>query len=266
MMRVLVELAPSSDGGSTLTYQVWAAPRNVLGLLAIPAHIGALSARNFERTIRHCDQLAQTPRATIATTTAVRFAPGGRERLAALAERLIADGADSSMVSRLTATIEHDDDSAVSGFRPDALADRWDAPRRRVLELCLQATRAGILEFRWKLLCPLCRGAADGVTTLADVHPKAHCDSCHIDFTANFDRSVELTFRPSGAIRELDDDQFCVGGPQITPHIVAQQLLAPGERRALTIPLEAGRYRVRTLDNRAACCCRPERADRSGSR
>ncbi|HET8632269.1 MAG TPA: adenylate/guanylate cyclase domain-containing protein, partial [Thermomicrobiales bacterium] len=34
---------------------------------------------------------------------------------------------------------------------------------------------------------------------------------------------------------------------QVTPHVVAQQLLAPGEERALTLPLEAGRYRLRTL-------------------
>jgi class 3 adenylate cyclase len=244
-MRVLVELAPSIDGGSMLTYQVWAEPRNALGLLAIPAQIGALSARRFERTIRHYDHLAQTPRETIAATTHVRFVPGGRERLGTLTDSLIAGGADPSLVSRLTATIEHDDDLAVSGFRPYALADRWHASRRKVLELCLHATRAGVLEFRWKLLCPLCRGSADGLTTLADVHPQAHCDSCHIDFTANLDRSVELTFRPSAAIRELDTYQFCVGGPQITPHIVAQQLLASNERRTLTIPLECGRYRVR---------------------
>ncbi|HEX7797758.1 MAG TPA: DUF5939 domain-containing protein, partial [Vicinamibacterales bacterium] len=244
-MRVLVELTPSSSGGAILTYQVWAEPRNALGLFAIPVQIGSLSARRFERTIRHYDQLAQTPRATIATTTSPRFAPGGHERLAALAARLIVDGAEASLVSRLTTSIEHDDDVAMSSVRPYALADNWDVSRRRVLELCLHATRAGMLEFQWKLLCPLCRGSADGVTSLADVHRRAHCDSCHIDFTTNFDRSVELTFRPSGAIRELDHAQFCVGGPQITPHIVAQQLLAAGECRTLTIPLEPGRYRMR---------------------
>jgi class 3 adenylate cyclase len=244
-MRVLVELTPSSGGGSTLIYHVWAEARNALGLLAIPIQVGSLSARRFERTIRHYDQLGQTPRATIATTTQPRFATGGHERLAAMAAGLIADGADPSLVSKLTTSIEHDDDFAMSGFRPYALADHWDVSRRRLLELCLHATRAGMLEFRWKLLCPLCRGSAAGVTTLADVHPLAHCDSCHIDFTSNFDRSVELTFRPGGAIRELDHSQFCVGGPQITPHIAAQQLLAAGECRTLTIPLEPGRYRVR---------------------
>ena len=164
-----------------------------------------------------------------------------------LTDRIVADGADAALVSRLIKTIEEADDIAISHFRPYALADDWGVSRRTVLELCLKATRAGLLELRWKLLCPLCRGSGEGLTKLADVRSRAHCDSCHIDFTANLERSVELTFRPNAAIRVLEMNEFCVGGPQITPHIVAQQLLQPGERRTITIPLEAGRYRVRTM-------------------
>jgi class 3 adenylate cyclase len=42
--------------------------------------------------------------------------------------------------------------------------------------------------------------------------------------------------------------EFCVGSPQLTPHIVAQQLLAPGETRGVKLPLETGRYRLRALE------------------
>jgi class 3 adenylate cyclase len=77
---------------------------------------------------------------------------------------------------------------------------------------------------------------------------RAHCEVCNIDFSANFDRSVELTFRISPAIRRLEDRSFCVGGPQVTPHIVAQQLLAAGDQRCVALPLEEGRYRLRTLE------------------
>jgi class 3 adenylate cyclase len=74
-----------------------------------------------------------------------------------------------------------------------------------------------------------------------------HCDSCHIDVQADFERSVELTFRPSAAVREVEVHDFCVGGPGLTPHIVAQQLLAPGERREVELALEPGAYRMRGL-------------------
>ena len=74
-----------------------------------------------------------------------------------------------------------------------------------------------------------------------------HCDTCNIDFGANFERSVELTFRPTASVRAVESRKFCVGGPQVTPHVVAQQLLAPGDRRTLRLPLEPGRHRVRTM-------------------
>jgi class 3 adenylate cyclase len=74
-----------------------------------------------------------------------------------------------------------------------------------------------------------------------------HCETCRIDVTADFDRSVEIAFRPTPAIRRVAPVDFCVGGPQVTPHIVLQQLVAPGARRAVTAALEPGRYRLRTL-------------------
>ncbi|MBM4424716.1 MAG: adenylate/guanylate cyclase domain-containing protein [Chloroflexi bacterium] len=133
-------------------------------------------------------------------------------------------------------------------MRPYELADAWGAPRRSVLELCLYATRVGLLEFRWEVLCALCRGAQDAAASLSQIKTQVHCDSCNIDTTANFDQSVELTFRPNPAIRKTEVGEFCVGGPQLTPHIVAQQLMSGGETRSLTLPLESGRHRLRALN------------------
>ena len=39
---------------------------------------------------------------------------------------------------------------------------------------------------------------------------------------------------------------FCVGGPQVTPHVVLQQALAAGARREFSTELEEGRHRLRT--------------------
>jgi hypothetical protein len=51
-------------------------------------------------------------------------------------------------------------------------------------------------------------------------------------------RSVEIVFRPVEAIRAVTRTEFCVAGPQVTPHGVAQQLL--GERGARGAPRPAG--------------------------
>jgi len=246
-MRVLVEMTARADGGTDLVYQVWARPKTAAGLVAIPAQIGVLSRRRFQRTILTYDRIASTPvAAPTVMPQPVQFAPGGRERLASIRQDLVQRGASSDLVDRLVATIEQTDELALARIRPYALADQWGVPRRSVLELCLLATRAGLLEFQWRVLCPLCRGARTGETSLRDVRSAVHCDSCNVDFTANFERSVELAFRPNPGIREIAMSEFCVGGPQLTPHIVAQQLRSAGTNRTLTIPLEPGRYRLRT--------------------
>ncbi|MEI6861975.1 MAG: DUF5939 domain-containing protein, partial [Verrucomicrobiota bacterium] len=119
------------------------------------------------------------------------------------------------------------------------------APRRDTLHLFLHATRAGLLDFSWDMICPHCRGAQKPAASLAGVTSVAHCESCDVDFTTNFDQCIELTFTPNAAVRAVMRADYCVGGPQVTPHIVAQQSLASGERRVLSIALKPGRYRLR---------------------
>ena len=246
-MRVVAKLEAQPDGGTRLIYDIWARPKNVLGTIAIPVQIGVLSARNFHTIIKRYDQLAAAGKLPISSPTPARFPPSGRARLSILQDKLITYGAQPELVARLIETIEQADDLTLTKMRPYALADYWNVPRRPVLELFLQATRIGLLDFRWDMLCPLCRGAKQSSSSLADLQSNVHCDSCNIDFTVNFDRSVELNFRPNPAVRLIDVGEYCVGGPQVTPHIVAQQLLPPGAQRTLTIPLETGRYRLRTM-------------------
>jgi class 3 adenylate cyclase len=210
-----------------------------------------LSAWRFAAAFRRYDQAAVAERPSPLPLPPSRspapLAPGGHERLAEARRALLERGADAALVERLAAFVRQADDFDVGRIRPYALADHWQAARRAVLELCLLATRAGLLNFRWEVLCPLCRGDQRGSASLGEVQSNVHCRSCNIDFNVNFDRSVELAFRPNPAIRATPEATYCVGGPQVTPHIVAQQLLQPGQTRTLSLPLEVGRYRLRTL-------------------
>jgi class 3 adenylate cyclase len=259
-LRVLAQLTPVENeaGGSSreprtnrsvgtkLIYEVWAKPKNFLGTLAIPIQIGIISARNFARTFRQYDELAQSESAVATTPAAeVEFTPGGRSRLVELGERLIANTCDEELVALLVDHIENADDFALSRIRPYRLAKHWQKPRRDVLELCFQATRVGMLDLQWNLVCPMCRGG-DAKDSLNELSTNVHCAGCNIDFNVNFEQSVELTFRPNPSIRNIDVETFCIGGPQVTPHIVAQQLLAPQSQRSVSIQLEEGRYRLRT--------------------
>jgi class 3 adenylate cyclase len=247
-MRVLGELVPQPEGGTLLNYHVWMRPRNLLGLIAIPFQAGLIYRRTFARSFHNCDRLAtenQPP--YIARGSSVEFVSGGRKRLAAARQELLNEGADPVLVDRLVEVITLGDAVALSHIRPYALADYWGEDRTAVLELCLVATRHGLLDLRWDILCPACRGVRDSLPTLGGVSRTVHCDVCQIDFNAHFERSVELTFSPNPAIRVVEEGVFCVGGPQDSPHVIAQQLIPAGETRTISPTLEQGHYRVRAL-------------------
>jgi len=260
-LRVLAELIPKekrphdsppegpdteTQSGTKLIYQVWAKPKNVLGLIAIPLQIGLLSARNFARTFREYDARARQGLSTTSSGAKAELASGGRARLLSLSEKMAAQGSDAELVAKLVDHIERADDFAVARIRPYELARQWRQPKRAVLETCLCATRAGILDLQWNLICPMCRGGGSS-TTLREMSSQVHCEGCNIDFTVNFEQSVELTFRPTPSIRDADIDTFCIGGPQVTPHIAAQQLLPPHSTRSVDLNLAEGRYRLRTM-------------------
>jgi class 3 adenylate cyclase len=246
-LRVLATLTPRSDAaGTKLVYEVSAKPNNFLGLLAIPIQVGIISKRKFARTFRDYDHLATRAAASaVVRSSEVEFTPGGQARLMELGRRLTENSCDPEQVKLLIEHIANGNDFALARIRPYELARRWNKPRRDILELCFQATRVGMLDLQWNLICPMCRGG-EAKGSLEQLSQNVHCDGCNIDFDVNFEQSVELTFHPNASIRKVEVDTFCVGGPQVTPHIVAQQLLPADSQRSISIKLEEGRYRLRT--------------------
>src|SRR5262245_47048179 len=254
-MRVLAQLSPSSSG-TQLTYDVWAQPRNLLGMIAIPLQIGLISKRKFAAAFEKYDQMALPEAPTDLTAAPVR-AFVDQQRLQAIKRKLLADveaqhpellPQAKGIADRLIDLIQAGDDFSVARIRPYQLADDWQESRRDVLEVCLRSTRTGLLDLQWDLICPLCRGAQDSGSSLKEIETSVHCETCKIDFTINFDRFVELTFRPNATVRRVEVGDYCIGSPQRTPHVVAQQLLSTGEKRRITLPLEQGNYRLRALE------------------
>ena len=241
------DLAPGIPSGTRLTYQVWFTPANILGRLALKlGGPGWQFHRPFDRVFRHYDRLARAGAVESDLAANTRFSPGGAARLAAIKHALVHDAAQpAGIVDRLADFVAGADELSAQRIRAYALADRWAMGRREILQACLHATRAGLFDFHWDVLCPHCRGAKSVAATLSQLQPAAYCDTCRIDFVADFDQSVELTFTPNPAIRHVPRTDYCIGGPQITPHIVIQQSLQPGETRAVRLNLAPGRYRVR---------------------
>ncbi len=243
-LRVEADLSPYRNG-TRLNYQLWVRPKSLLGLIAIPFQFGLINARRFGEAFKRYDQLAASQQSIDEEIAFPRLSENISSRLESLREKLVNDGTDPSLVARLISFIQHAPDFHLVRIRPYALADEWRLQRRAVLEACLRATRIGLLDLQWDLICPLCRGPQESATSLHDIKSGAHCETCQIDFTVSFDRFVEVTFAPNAAIRTVEIKDYCVGSPQKTPHVVLQQLLAAKSTRRLQLPLEEGRYRLR---------------------
>lgn len=246
-MRALAELTPRAEGGTKLNYDVRMQPRSLVGGLLVSWQMKLSLARRFAAAFRKYDELASTE-AEVPPETEVELDTAALNRLQVIKEKLLAEGTEAEVVDQLIGLIGSGDDFTLARIRPYALADEWKLPRRAVLEACLRSTRFGLLDLQWELLCPLCRGAGETGKSLSEINSQVHCETCRIDFTVNFDRFVEVTFRPNALLRQVQTQNFCMGSPQKTPHIVAQQLLPAHSERTLSLPLEPGRYRLRALE------------------
>ncbi|MDQ3666384.1 MAG: adenylate/guanylate cyclase domain-containing protein, partial [Acidobacteriota bacterium] len=247
-LKVLAELSPRGDGGTKLVYQIWVTPKSLLGFLLTPLQFGYASQRKFASAFESYDKTARAEIPMSSQQSIPELSAGNRGRLEALKEKLVVHGAVPQVVEKLIDFIERADDFSLARIRPYTLADQWNESRRAVLTACLLGTRLGLLDMRWDLLCPLCRGPQASETSLSDISSKVHCETCRIDFTVNFDRFVEITFKPNASVRRAEVKDYCMGSPQRTPHVVVQQLLAPHSSRNLVLPLEEGSYRLRTLE------------------
>lgn len=240
-------LEPGEAGGTRLTYEIWFTPANLLGRVALA--LGGAEWQffgPFDRVFRHYDALCRRGADRSDLGDRHRFSPGGARRLRTLRAALVSDaGQPPDLIDRLAAHVTDADDLDCQRIRAYALADRWQRDRRATLQACMHAARAGLLDFRWDLVCPHCRGAKVVTATLGQLQGEAYCDTCQIDFVADFERSVELTFTPNASVRAVPRIEYCIGGPQITPHIAVQQELAAGATTTVKLDLTEGRYRIR---------------------
>jgi class 3 adenylate cyclase len=229
-------------------YIVQAAPATLFGRVLLATHFFESAGRTFGALAADAARYAAGKSTAAFAYTPPEFAPGVRERIGTLCERIEASGNGHGLTGRLRDLILTAQEVDLTRIRPLSLAREWQVNERDTIELCLQAARVGLLDLRWDILCPRCRVAKETVTALDRLPTGAHCGSCNIDYDRDFSRNVELSFEPSPAVRPLDSGEYCLFGPMSTPHIWAHLTLAPGETRILEVELPPGAYRLRTLE------------------
>jgi class 3 adenylate cyclase len=159
---------------------------------------------------------------------------------------LVQAGVDERAADALGGYLLHASDQDVARIRPLALAHELDVPEDAMIEACLHATKLGVLAMVWDVICPSCRIPSDVVDSLRKIQEHGSCQACNIGFDVDFSRAIELAFRASPNVREVETRTYCIGGPANFPHVAAQVRLQPGERFALPLTLAAGYYLVRS--------------------
>jgi class 3 adenylate cyclase len=220
--------------------------RNLFGTTLVRHVIGPKTMRDLRGLIRHVgEHLAGQQRAVMPK---LPVSPVNSTALENGLARLRAEKFPAPLVKQLSTLLTESADAELSHIRPFTVAKSWRADRWDVLKLFLHATRAGLLNLRWEVLCPNCRAARTPRTaSLADLASVAHCDVCNIRFDAEFDKSVELKFSVHPAVRPCDEQTFCLVGPGARPHIAAQIYIEANERREWILPVSMRELRVRSV-------------------
>jgi class 3 adenylate cyclase len=243
LVRGIYELEPAGDGTILRVYFGWI-PRGWLSRAILSVGMPWLE-RGYRRTLDAIvPKIAQGQEVSL--SIAAPSLPEDRSRrLRDLEAQLRALELDQGALAKLVDHVEHGDEMDLHRIQVPKLARELALDEDALLEVCLHATRVGLLELSWDVICPHCRGVRSQVRHLGELPSKDKCEVCAIDFGTGDENAIEVTFRVSSSVREVPQRFYCSAEPATKPHIKLQQRLEPKESRRVELPLGAGEYRAR---------------------
>ena len=171
--------------------------------------------------------------------------PEASDRLDRLVKGLVARGLDDASITQLAGWVRTADDVDLERIRVRERALAWALDEDALLRTCLHATRAGLLELSWDVVCPHCRGVRDSTETLGALPTRGSCAACGIDFGTDAADAVEIAFHAHSSIREVARNVYCSAEAAHKQHIHVQRAVPAGATADVTVPDAPGRYRVR---------------------
>ncbi len=246
-LRAIHRLSPAGPGRSALSVYVGLIPRNLPGRAAI-ALAGRGVAHGYRRLMPELAREAKIERPAPYRAAPPLLSPAARTRLAELRGLLLDQGVHADALQALIGVIEGGEDAEAYRIQVKRLAREVGIAETDLLVACLYATRAGMLELSWDVVCPHCRGVREGLTTLSEVTKRGRCDVCEIDFDTASEHAIEITFRIHASIRHVPEILYCSAEPAKKKHIRAQLQVPPGHRIVET-DFEPGLYRLRVRGN-----------------
>jgi class 3 adenylate cyclase len=240
-LHAIHRLVPGG-AGTRLHVYFGVTPRWRILAPALRASFAALG-RAYRRVVPALAAEANAGKEMLSSAPKPGLTAQGSARLAAAVERLRREDGERAVVDRLVELVRGGDDLDVARLQARVLARRWGLDEDAVLRGFLHATRAGLLELTWDVVCPHCRGVRASETRLAAVPKRGGCEACAIEFGTS--EAVEVGFRIHPSIRDVPVRQFCSAEPSTKPHIELQRALPAGATATVEVDLAPGRYRLR---------------------
>ena len=112
--------------------------------------------------------------------------------------------ADPAVADAIARLIEKGEDHQLNRVNVLDFARRTDLDEERVISGFLHASRLGLFDLTWNVLCPGCSGVLDAHATLKSLrHDDYTCALCAAGYEASVDEQVEVAFTVSPRVRRI---------------------------------------------------------------
>jgi hypothetical protein len=107
------------------------------------------------------------------------------------------------VISKLETLIRTGDDFSLFRVNPAQYAIEKGMTENEAIDLFLHATKIGLFEMDWHLVCPSCAHVVESFSQLSRLHSQFTCQSCYVDVEASLDDYIHVTFTLSPLIRRI---------------------------------------------------------------
>ena len=181
----------------------------------------------------------------LSTSRPIVFPPEIQKRMETARGNLVEGGLSPALAKKIVDFLQSAPEEDLVRIRIKPLAREWSVRERELLEAFLRATRQGLFNLTWDVICPHCRGVRQEVGTLGQIPKRGNCAVCKIDFDATAFNALEVTFHAHPSIRKVEKRVYCAAEPATKPHIKVQKTIKAMEELPLPTLLGLGRYRLR---------------------
>ncbi len=201
--------------------------------------------KGYEKALKEITSAIQRQEVLKPPAAPVKLSATVVEQLKNIRQKLLEGGTSTELADRLVRYVETEPDETLYRIRVKSLAREWGVKEKDLLLVFLAATRLGLFNLTWDVLCPHCRGVRNEAKNLGDLPKRGNCEVCKIDFDATSFNVLEVTFHVHNSIRTVEKRVYCAAEPGTKPHIKMQKTIRPKEELALKTLLSLGRYRLR---------------------